>query len=191
MAYIEKTNVKIGNNVVIEPFVTIYKNTVIEDNCIIRSGARIGGEGFQEIQYDEKIFSVEHLGGTILHHDVEVQNNTCIDKAIYPWDNTEIGKYTKFDTLVHVEHAVKIGESCMITGNVEIAGRSVIGDNVWIGIGSTIRNGLKIGNNARINIGSVVVGNVKERGNVTGNFAIPHEKFLDNLKKSLCKNNGN
>lgn len=59
----------------------------------------------------------------------------------------------------------------------------MIGDNVWLGFGATIRNGLHIGNCARINMGSVVTKNIQNYGNVTGNFAIPHKDFIENLKK--------
>ena len=45
---------------------------------------------------------------------MEVQNNTYIDRAIYPWDNTVIGECTKIDNLVHIGHAVKLGHGCMV-----------------------------------------------------------------------------
>lgn len=184
---ISNKNVKIGENVVIEPFVTIYENTIIEDGCIIRSGARIGGTGFEQKRKENEMFLVEHLGGTILHHNVEVQNNTCIDRAIYPWDNTIIGEYTKMDNLVHIGHAVKIGSHCLITAQVVFAGRVNVKNDVWIGPGAIIRNGISIGKGARVNMGSVVTKDVPENGSVTGNFAIPHEIFMDNLKNSVKK----
>lgn len=183
MVSIPKRNVRIGKNVIIEPFVTIYENTIIEDNCIIRSGAKIGGSGFEHKRDGDTIFSVVHLGGTILKHNVEIQNNTCIDRAIYPWDDTLIGAYTKIDNLVHVGHAAKVGSCCMIVAQVGIGGRTVIGNNVWLGFGATIRNGLLIESNSRVNMGSVVTKNVPEGGSVTGNFAISHDKFIQNLKK--------
>ncbi len=181
-ASISNKNVKIGKNVVVEPFVTIYENTVIEEDCIIRSGARIGGVGFEYKRKDDKIFSVEHLGGTVLESNVEVQNNTCIDRAIYPWDDTIIGEYTKVDNLIHVGHGVKIGRCCLLVAQVGIGGRTLVGNDVWLGVGSTIRNGISVGNGARVNMGSVVTKDVPENGSVTGNFAIPHEAFIENLK---------
>lgn len=183
LSVISPKNVRIGKNVVIEPFVTIYENTIIEENCIIRSGARIGSTGFEHKRENDHIFSVEHLGGTILEHDVEIQNNTCIDRAVYPWDNTVIGAYTKVDNLVHIGHAAKIGSCCMIVAQVGIGGRTVIGNRVWLGFGATLRNGLMIEDDARINMGSVVTKNVLPGESVTGNFAIPHERFMENLKK--------
>lgn len=187
LSVIPRKNVRIGKNVIIEPFVTIYENTIIEDDCIIRSGARIGSSGFEHKRENDHIFSVEHLGGTILKHDVEIQNNTCIDRAIYPWDDTIIGAYTKVDNLVHVGHAAKIGRCCMIVAQVGIGGRTVVGNHVWLGFGATIRNGLIIEDMARVNMGSIVTQNVLAGESVTGNFAIPHERFMENLKNSVKK----
>lgn len=185
LAIIPKKNVRIGAHTIVEEFATIYEHTVIEDHCVIRSGARIGGCGFEHKSEDSHLFSVNHYGGTVLHHNVEVQNNTCIDRAVYPWDDTVIGAYTKIDNLVYIGHGAKIGNCCMIVAQVGIGGRTVIGNNVWLGFGATIRNGLQIGDHARINMGSVVTKDVPDGGNVTGNFAIPHKNFIENLKKIM------
>lgn len=187
LSVISNRNVKIGKNVVIEPFVTIYENTIIEENCIIRSGARIGSNGFEHKKEGDHIFPVEHLGGTIIRHSVEIQNNTCIDRAIYPWDDTVVGEYSKIDNLVHIGHAVKVGRCCMIVAHVGIGGRTVVGDHVWLGFGATLRNGLIIGEGSRVNMGSVVTKNVLPGESVTGNFAIEHDKFMENLKNSVKK----
>ena len=48
-----------------------------------------------------------------------------------------------------------------------------------------IKNGLTIGNQARINMGAVVSLDVAEHEAVTGNFAIEHRKFIENMKKSI------
>lgn len=185
LAVVASKNVIIGKDVIIEPFVTVYENTVIEDNCILRSGARVGGAGFEEKRDGDTVFAVEHFGGTILKHDVEIQNNSCVDRAIYPWDNTVVGEYTKIDNLVHIGHAAKLGRCCMVVAQSGIGGRTKVGDNTWIGFGTTVRNGIVIGSDARVNMGSVVSAGVENGGSVTGNFAIPHEKFIQNLKRSL------
>lgn len=183
MACIAKDNVIIGNNVTIEEFVSIKENTIIGDNTIIRAGSVIGGTGFEFKRLDEKVMAVNHVGGVIIGNHVEIQYNTAIDKAIYPWDDTIIGDYTKIDNLNHIGHACKIGKSVMIPAGSIIGGRAIVQDNSWIGIGSIIRNGMTIGKNARCNMGSVVTKNVDNNKSVTGNFAIDHEIFINNMKK--------
>lgn len=183
LASIAKNNVKIGNNVTIEEFVVIRENTTIGDNVIIRAGAKIGGEGFEVKRKDYSTYSVIHLGGVVIGNNVEIQYNSCIDKAVYPWDNTIVEDYCKIDNLVHLGHACKIGRETLLAANSLIGGRTIIGEKCWVGISTTISNGLIIGNKCRMNIGSVVTRDIKDGGNVTGNFAIDHSKFIEHIKK--------
>ena len=118
-AVIADKNVIIGNNVTIEEFAVIRENTVINDNSIIRAGCKIAGEGFEFKNTSEEVFHVSHIGGVIIGESVEIQYNTCIDKAIYPWDNTVIGDHVKIDNLVHIGHAVKVDSRTMIVANIE------------------------------------------------------------------------
>lgn len=185
LAYIADTNVVIGDNTVIEPFATIYENTVIGDGTVIRSGAVIGGYGFEFKRENYQVLSIKHFGGVYIGNDVEIQNNSCVDKAVYPWDDTIIGAYSKLDNLVHIGHAAKIGQRVFFAASATLSGRVVIGDDTWIGVGTTISNGIQIGKNARVNIGAVVTKNISDEGSVTGNFAIPHNQFMENLKRSL------
>ncbi len=183
MASISENNVSIGDNVKIEEFVVIRENTIIGDNSTIRSGVKIGGEGFEFKRNDGGIMGVVHLGGVVIGNHVEIQYNSCIDKAVYPWDNTVIGDYVKIDNLVHIGHAVKINNNVMVVAQSGIGGRTKIDSDTWIGFSTTISNGLAVGNNARVNIGSVVTKNVEDGKSVTGNFAIEHSKFIENIKK--------
>ena len=186
MAYIAEKNVKIGNNVVIEEFVSIKENTIICDDVTIRAGTVIGGPGFYyNKNTDGTIMPVQHFGGVIIEDNVEIQHSCCIDRAHFPWDNTIIGEMTKLDNLIQVAHAVKIGKSVLITSCVSIAGNVEIGDDAYIGPGSTFTNNITIGKNAKVSLGSVVTRSVKESTVVTGNFAIEHSLFLRNLKESL------
>lgn len=83
------------------------------------------------------------------------------------------------DNLVHIAHAVKIGRGSMIVAQSGIGGRVEIGDNAWIGFGATIRNGITIGAGSRVNMGAVVTKSVPDGTAVSGNFAMPHDKFID------------
>lgn len=184
LSSISKTNVTIGDNVLIEEFVTIRPNTIIGDNSIIRAGAVIGGHGYEFKRKGDVITSVAHEGGVIIGKNVEIQYNSCIDRGIYPWDDTVISDFTKIDNLVHVAHGVKIGTGVMVVANTGFGGRVDVGKNTWIGFATTIRNGISIGENARVNMGAVVTTDVKDNASVTGNFAIDHDKFIQKLKQN-------
>lgn len=183
LAVIADHNVVIGENTVIEEFVVIRENTVIGSNCILRSGVKIGGTDFEFKREGDTIWGVNHYGGVRIGDHVEVQYNTGINRALYPWDDTVIGDYTKVDMLVHIAHGVKVGKACMIVANSGIGGRTVVGDNCWIGFASTIKNGITIGHDAHVNMGAVVTKSVGDGEAVSGNFAIDHKKFIEHIKR--------
>lgn len=182
LSCIAPQNVVIGNNVTIEEFVSIKEHVTIGNNVIIRAGSVIGGEGFEFKPLGESIMPVRHLGGVMIKDNVEIQNASCIDKAVYPWDQTTIEEHTKIDNLVHIAHGVKIGKRCMVVANSGIGGRVEIGNDCWIGFGAIIRNGLTIGDMARVNMGAVVTKNVASQQSVSGNFAVDHKKFIQEMK---------
>ena len=186
-AKIAGKNVVIGNNVQIDDFAVINENTVIGDNCKIGSGVKIGFADFEYKRDENTIFGVEHCGGVIIGHDVDILANTVVNKAVYPWDNTVIGNYTKIDMLCNISHGAKIGDNVMIVALSGIGGRTIIGNNSWVGYGAIIRNGITIGDNARVNMGSVVSKDVESNESVTGNFAIEHNRFMELLKKNAGK----
>lgn len=75
----------------------------------------------------------------------------------------------------------------MIVANSGIRGRTEIGADTWIGFGATIRNGIAIGNNARVNMGAVVTKPVEDASAVSGNFAIEHHMFIEQMKRNTGK----
>ena len=190
MSSIANDGVVIGNDVVIEEFAVVRENTVIGDRSIIRSGTSIGGAGFFFQQDDSGVFFVEHSGGVIIGQDVEIQQNCCVERALYPWDNTVIGDYTKISSRVSVGHAAKLEDHVILAGCYVVGGRTLVKRNAWIGLGAVVKNGIVVGENARVNIGAVVVGNVGDGETVTGNFAVPHDKFTRNQINILKSSKG-
>ena len=186
-ASISRTNVTIGKNVIVEENVVIRANTVIGDGSIIRAGAVVGGHGFEFKHDGDTMLSVAHCGGVRLGRNVELQYNTCVDRAVYPWDDTILGDNTKVDNLVHIGHAAKTASNVMIVANSGIGGRTTIGANTWIGFGATVINGIEVGSDARVNIGSTATRSVPSGESVTGNFAIPHKAFIKHLKDVVTK----
>lgn len=182
LSSISDKNVIIGNNVKIEEYVVIRENTIIGDNSIIRAGVILGGEGYEYKRVDGIIMNVNHCGGVIIGNNVEIQYNSCVDKALYTWDNTIIGDYTKLDNFVHIEHGVKVDERCLIASRTTVGGRTSIGKDSWVGLGATISNGLVLGNRVSVSLGSVVTKNLLDGEKVSGNFAIDHSKYIDFIK---------
>ncbi|NYT08495.1 MAG: UDP-3-O-(3-hydroxymyristoyl)glucosamine N-acyltransferase [Methanosarcinales archaeon] len=181
-AYVAGNNVRIGERCLIGPNVSILENSLIEDDVIIRAGAVISSEGFRFERFEKEMLPVLHTGGVHINKGVEIQANTCVDRAKFGGDYTVIGESTKIDNLVHIAHNAVIGKRCMIAACALVAGSTVVGDDVWIGPNATISNKLTVGEGAFITMGAVVTRNVSPNQRISGNFAIDHGKFIDFIK---------
>lgn len=186
MSVIAKQGVIMGDNVIVEDFVQINPGTIIGNDCIIHSHVAIASKSYTFVKgKDGDLIGVKDGGSVEIGNNVEIFPFVNVASGVLEVDVTKIGDGTKIDALVHVGHGVKIGKDCKIIAGTQIGGNSVIGDNSTLGINSTISNRLNIGENAKVSLGSVVTQNVDDNSTVTGNFAVNHELFLKNLKKSI------
>jgi UDP-3-O-[3-hydroxymyristoyl] glucosamine N-acyltransferase len=161
-------NVKIGENVSIGCNTVILADTEIGDNVVIGSNCTIGGVGFgYEKDESGTYISMPHIGNVVIGDNVEIGNNTAIDKAVL--GSTVLGDNVKVDNLVHIAHGVVIGRNSLIIANAMIAGSVLIGENVWVAPSSSIINKVSVGDNATIGLGCVVLRNVNENDVVVGN----------------------
>lgn len=126
-----------------------------------------------------------------------ISNSNLLFNKILKLEGFEIGKGTFFfdpnSTTIDRERPwmLKIGEYCKITRGTIIlthdysrsvlrrkygeiigeAGKTVIGDNVFIGMNSIVLMGTTIGNNVIVGAGSVVSGNIPDNVVIAGNPA--------------------
>ncbi len=84
---------------------------------------------------------------------MEIDSNTSIDRGAL--SDTIIDSSTKIYNLCHITHNVIIVEQTIITAHADIPGSVKIGNNVWIGLNSTLI-GYQI-----IGAGSIVLGDVQ------------------------------
>ena len=153
-------NARIGENTIIEAFCTIYSDVEIGAGCYIKSGARLGGQGFGfERDSDGVPRRIWHSGGLRIGNNVEIGCNSIVCAGTV--DASEIHDHVKIDDNVLVAHNCTIGSRTMIAGCADISGSVVIGQDVWIGPRATISSKIFIGDGASIIIGSVVARHVK------------------------------
>lgn len=184
-AFVASEGVIINDNVVIGPNCSILSGVQIGENTTIGPNCVIGSEGFHVFTDTQGIKRmVIHDGEVIIGKNVDLQASVTVDKGLMGRD-TIINKNCKLDVFVHIAHRVHLGEGVVMAGHSGVGGSANIGKNVWVGSAAQIVNRTNVGDYARVLAGSVVIRNLKEREEVSGNFAIPHTKHLMFDLKSL------
>lgn len=162
--------VEIGDDVIIGDNTVLMSKSKIHQKVIIGANCTIGGVGFGYEKEDSgNYLSIPHLGNVEIKENVEIGNNTTVDRAVL--GSTIIEENVKIDNLVHIAHGVKIGSNTLLMANSCVAGSTDLGENVWVGPSSSIMNKLNIGNNATIGAGSVVFKDIVGNTTVLGNPA--------------------
>lgn len=145
----------IGAGAEIREHVVISRNVRVGDDCLIKSHAVVGEEGFGiDVDADGNNIRIPHLGSVVLGKGVEVGNFTTVCSGTI--DPTTVGDHTKIDDHVHISHNCRIGSNAIITACAEISGSVTVGDGVWIGPNASIIQGVEIGARALVGIGAVV-----------------------------------
>lgn len=191
---IRGNNVIIEEGVIIDDYVVIYSDVHIRKNSIIRAGVVIGSQPFEFVRNNNDVIQVQCIGNIDIGEQVEILPNTVVEKAVF--GTTKISKNVKIDSIVHIAHDTNIGENSFIVSGSVIGGRTRLGKNSYTGINASVKNGLYLGENSTVSMGAVVSKNVTDNQTVTGNLAIEHSKFMENLKKiikgeGIEKNMGN
>lgn len=180
-ARIAAYGVEIGPRCHIGPGVSILPGVRIESDCVLHPGVTLGVPGFNTGIIGGRQRIVPQLGGVRLKPYVELLANVCVARALFGGETT-LGEETVVDNLTYIAHDVQIGRRVQICALVNILGRVEIGDEAYIGPSSVIVNGARIGKKAKVSIGAVVTRDVEDGATVSGNFAIPHDRFLTHLR---------
>jgi UDP-3-O-[3-hydroxymyristoyl] glucosamine N-acyltransferase len=162
------------------------ENVIIEEGVKIGPFCVIGIDGVNT--HEEYILWGDHIlaqskGKVIIKKNTILTNNNVVNWAKEEGKATIIGENVISGSMNIIGHNSIIGNRTQIICNVTILGHTKIGENCLIGPSVTIKNDVEIGDKAIISMGSVVTQNVKAGARVTGNFAIDHNKFIENLKK--------
>ena len=112
---------------------------------------------------------------TIIHPDVvisdwvEVGEGSIITAGSVLTCNIKIGKHAHLNLHTTIGHDCVIGDFFTTAPAANISGNCKIGDCVYLGTNSAVRQGIKICDNVTIGMGGVVVKDINENGVYIGN----------------------
>lgn len=147
---------KVGKDVIIHHNVVIYPGTIIGDGTEIFDGAVIGrnpkGSGNLihklEDKYDPVIIGSGCVIGAnaVIYADNKIGNNVLIGDCAQLREGCVLGDNSLVARLCTFNHHVTVKENSKIMDNTHITARTVIEENVFIGVGIASAND----NNMRI-----------------------------------------
>lgn len=180
-ASIAEYGVTIAPRCRIGPNVSIAPGTTVREGCVVHPGAVLGVAAFNTTIMHGRRTIIPQVGGVHIEQNVEILSNCTVARALYGGATT-LGEETVIDNLVYIAHDVQIDRRVQICALVNILGRAVVGEDAYIGPSAVIKNGIRVGDCARVSIGSVVTQDVPDGATVSGNFAIPHERFIQHVR---------
>ena len=187
-------DVAIGDNAVLLPHVVIYRGArignsffahahavvreycTLGDNVVLQNGAVVGCDGFGFARDEDHWEKITQSGPAVLESDVEVQANSCVDRASI--GETRIGRGAKIDNLVQVGHGSAVGEHTLLCSQVGLAGSTVIGKNVILAGQAGVAGHCHVGDGVVVTAQSGTHGDIPAGATVSGSPAFDHKQWL-------------
>jgi acyl-[acyl carrier protein]--UDP-N-acetylglucosamine O-acyltransferase len=144
---------KIGKGTVVHHFVVIGDGVHLGENCIIKSGAVIGEDGFGfEREIDGTPLRLPHLGSVTIGNRVEVGSLSTVCRGTLA--DTIVEDDAKIDDHVHIGHNCKIRRGAMLSACAVLGGGVDLGEYSWVGPNATVIQQMTVGAGALIGIGA-------------------------------------
>ena len=168
---------KIGNDFFAHAHAVVREFCQLGDNVLLQNGVAVGSDGFGFAKDDSgHWYKIVQSGNVVVESDVELQANTCIDRASV--GETRIGRGAKLDNLVHVGHSCTIGQDTLLCAQVGLAGTTDVGNNVILAGQVGVSGHVKIGDRAIAIAQSGIPHDVAPGAMVSGAPAIDHKLWL-------------
>jgi UDP-3-O-[3-hydroxymyristoyl] glucosamine N-acyltransferase len=119
----------LGDGCIVHPNAVVGYGCLLGDEVEIGAGSVIGSEGFGFAQDSKgRSHKIPQTGTVVIEDHVRIGACNCIDRATY--GETRIGAGTKTDNICHFAHNVEIGQDCLFTPMLAVAGSTKIGNRV-------------------------------------------------------------
>jgi UDP-3-O-[3-hydroxymyristoyl] glucosamine N-acyltransferase len=160
-----------------------HSHAVVRENCrignrvLLHNGVVIGSDGFGFAKMeDARWHKIPQPAPVVIEDDVEIQANSCIDRASV--GETRIGRGVKIDNLVQVGHGSQVGEDALLCSQVGLAGSTKIGRRVILTGQVGVVGHCKIGEGAIVTPQSGVAHDIPAGAIVSGAPAVDHKLWL-------------
>lgn len=169
--------VSIGHRFFAHAHAVVREACVLGDDVVLQNGAIIGCDGFGFAKDQAGSWrKITQSGPTIVGNDVEVQANSCIDRASV--GQTVIGNGVKVDNLVQVGHGSSVGENTLLCAQVGMAGSSNLGRNVILAGQVGVAGHCTLGDGVIITAQSGVHGDIPSGSILSGSPAFDNRQWL-------------
>ena len=169
--------VKIGDNFFAHAHAVVRENCRIGNNVLLHNGVVIGSDGFGFAKtHDGHWHKIPQPAPVVIEDDVEIQANSCIDRASV--GETRIRRGVKIDNLVQVGHGSQVGEDALLCSQAGLAGSTEIGNRVILTGQVGVVGHCKIGDDAIVTPQSGVANDIPAKALVSGAPAVDHKLWL-------------
>jgi UDP-3-O-[3-hydroxymyristoyl] glucosamine N-acyltransferase len=188
-------NVTIGDDAVILPHVVLYpgarighrffahahavvrEDCVLGDDVVLQNGAVVGSDGFGFAKDEAgRWHKIPQSGPAILGSRIEVQTNSCIDRASV--GATRIGDGVKVDNLVQVGHGSSVADNTLLCAQVGLAGSTHVGKNVILAGQVGVAGHCNIGDGVVAIAQAGLHGDIPAGSMLAGSPAFDHKQWL-------------
>jgi UDP-3-O-[3-hydroxymyristoyl] glucosamine N-acyltransferase len=169
--------VQAGRDLLAHAHSVVREGCILGDRVILGNGVVVGGDGYGFAKRDDGSWQkIPQPGPVRIGNDVEIQANSCIDRASV--GETVIADGVKVDNLVQVGHGSSVGENTLLCAQVGLAGSSEIGRNVVLAGQVGIAGHCRIGDGVIITAQSGTSADVPPGKMLSGSPAYDHRLWL-------------
>lgn len=177
--------VRVGVDCVIHSGAHLREGTRLGDRCLVSNGAVLGAPGFgYALAPDGRRVLIPHRCPVELGDEVHVGALSAIDASHpgqlrhgHPETRTRLGNGVKLDNLVQIGHGCELGDGCMVSAQVGLAGTTRAGRNVVFGGQAASAGHVQIGDHCMVGARAAVAQDLEPGSQVLGSPAMERRSW--------------
>lgn len=154
-------DVEAGDRLTVHAHVVIREGTRIGNDVVLQPGVVVGGDGFGFHRREDGSYEkIPQLGNVVIGDGVEIQANSCIDRATLA--TTRLGAGVKIDNLTQVGHNCQLADNVLLCAQVGLAG------STEIEAGAVLAGQAGVAGHCRIGAGAIITAQSGTHGDLEG-----------------------